>query len=252
MLCTALKGTMENEFLKRMEELALRAENRGVYSYSEFLSPTKLAEANQLSKITAVVAFGGAEFAERKVLRFGDFGYDEEYPIKILFIKPVNKKFAKAVSHRDFLGALLNLGIERDRVGDIFVKDNEAYIPVSETLCDFICDSLERVGANTVECRAVDVIPAIFAPEQEELTVSVASVRLDAIISRVYNLSREEGAELFKEGRVFANGRQIDAPSFTPSIGDVITVRGYGKATYGGECGKSARGKLRIKVNRFK
>ena len=110
----------EKRFIDRINELALRAFERGVYVYSDFLNPTEEAEVNAAGCPVPVTFYGGSVFCERKMAAFGDFGYEKNFPLSVLEITPKSEKFFKPVTHRDFLGALLGLGIERGKVGDIF------------------------------------------------------------------------------------------------------------------------------------
>ena len=120
----------EEELLyKRFIELSKKSEN-GYYLFSDFLGLNEQSIFNEAklkfghSKYTL---FGGANGCERIMVRFGDaeeFGYEEEFPIKIILAEPKAPKFADKLTHRDFLGAILNLGIERKAIGDIIIKEN--------------------------------------------------------------------------------------------------------------------------------
>ena len=94
---------------------------------------------NELSYVT-VTAYGGTNDCERVMLRFGDgelCGYDEEFPIVCIEISPVSEKFGEALTHRDYLGALMNLGIERSTFGDIVIKDKRAFLFCSEKMAPY-------------------------------------------------------------------------------------------------------------------
>ena len=115
---------------KRYEELADRARQSSIYTYSSFHSPETAGLAYEAAEDREITMWGGAENAERVVVRFGDpkeIGYEEDFPIRILYVRPKQEKFADHLTHRDFLGAILNLGIERDVIGDIIVTERSAY-----------------------------------------------------------------------------------------------------------------------------
>ena len=98
---------------------------------------------------------GGYQDAERVMLRFGGeelMGYEEEFPISCLKVSPVSAKFADVLTHRDYLGALMNLGIERDRLGDILIAGNEAFIFCTSSMADFITENLVKVKHTSVSC----------------------------------------------------------------------------------------------------
>ena len=103
--------------LKRYEELAVRSRSAGIYTYSTFHSRETASLAFEAASEKEVMLWGGTENSERVVARFGaeeEIGYNEDFPICILCVKPKQSKYSDALTHRDFLGAILNLGIERD------------------------------------------------------------------------------------------------------------------------------------------
>jgi RNA-binding protein YlmH len=103
-----------------------------------------------------------------------------------------------------------------------------------------------------VRCEIVTSIPQSLEPKAEEITASVASLRLDAILCRVLNLPRDGGAQLIRDGYVFVSGRQEESASYVPKENEIITVRGYGKLCFCGIKGTSAKGRLQITVKKYK
>ena len=135
----------ENELLKkRFTELANKSYNAGIYLFTDFLGLAEQAvfnEAKAAFRHIPYTAFGGAAGAERIMIRFGDtesFGYTEDFPIVCIKAEPVSQKFADKLTHRDFLGAILNLGIQRSTLGDIPIIDNVGYIFAKEDIAPFI------------------------------------------------------------------------------------------------------------------
>ena len=152
----------QQQNLNRYTELADRARRSGFYTYSTFHSRETSSLAFDVASEKELKMWGGTENSERVVVRFGDpeeLGYDEEFPIRILFIEPKQAKYSEVLTHRDFLGAILNLGIERDMVGDILVQNNSAYCFVLEKLADVFCSDLDRVKHTAVRCTIVDEVP---------------------------------------------------------------------------------------------
>jgi len=242
---------MDENLKNRILELNGRAQNRGYYTYTEFLNPTAILEVKQTFKEEGVTCFGGAEWCERQIVRFGDFGYEEEFPLAVLKIAPVGEKFCSTVTHRDFLGAILNLGIERDRVGDIFTDGKVGYVCLHESVVELILAELCSVGRNKVRCEIKGTVPEEFRPKTEKLRVSVASLRIDAVICRAFNLPREDGAKLCKEGRVFVDGRLVESASYVPKEGETVAVKGYGKLRFCGINGTSSRGRTFLDVEKY-
>ena len=244
-----------DSLIKRIEELSLRAESRNIFTFTDFLSPPVIENIKRLPQCKNAVFFGGSEVSERKIARFGDeeeLGYSESFPVKLLKIKPKGEKFSGELTHRDFLGAVLSLGIEKDKTGDIFVKNNTAYVFVNETVADFIIKELSSVGREAVSVSEEQTLPEEFYPEIIKKTVNVSSLRLDAIISRLYNLPRESAVELIKNGKIFVNGVLLQKTFYEPKEGDVIAVRGFGKFVFESVTGTSSKGRLFVSVSVYK
>ena len=198
--------------------------------------------------------FGGAEFATRKIARFSPLSaeYNAAYPVSVIEIAPSSKTFAHAVTHRDFLGAIMNLGIDRGKTGDIFVENNVGFLVVKYELAAFIAQNLQKVGANTVRCNILESLPESLAPKTEKLNVNVASPRIDAIICRTFNLPRETGSKLVSLGKVFINGKECNSNAYSPKENDTIAVRGYGKFVFRGINGTSSKGRTFVCIEIYK
>lgn len=239
---------------KRLIELADKAYSRNIYTYTPFLG---LAQQQAFYAVEREVSYagvkmeGGAPLCERKIIRFGDPGYEEEYPIATVEIMPRTPKFAEKLTHRDFLGAVMNLGIERDVVGDIFLQGQGALLFCHETIADYLIENLNQVRHTNVLCKMVEGEVMPQSAEPEKISVTVSSVRADGVISKVYNLSREQSRELFNNGRVFINGIQTENASCQLKEEDAVTVRGFGKFICYGQTGVSKKGKSRVEVGVF-
>ena len=245
----------ERELLKkRFVELASKAERGVYYTFTHFLG---LDEQSAFSEVSREIrakwrAYGGVEGTERVVVRFGDeeeIGYDMPYPIVCVKAEPRAEKFADKLTHRDFLGAILNLGIEREMVGDIIIRANVGYIFLIEDIADYVLSSLERVKHTDVRLSRVDELPdeALFKTEERRITVQ--SERIDAVIAKVFNLSRDDAQGLIRKRLVFVEGRECSDNSRTPKPGERISVRGYGRIIYRGTDGSlTRRGKLAVYV----
>lgn len=185
--------------------------------------------------------------------RFGDperLGYEEEFPIVCIKATPAAPKFADALTHRDLLGAVMNLGIEREVLGDIFLREGEAYFFAEEKIAPFLLENLKRA-------KHTDLRPTIVTPptdllvRTEEMTVQVGSERLDAVIARVFSLSREEAQSLFPKGLVYLDGRATESPSALPREGNIVSVRTFGRFLYRGVVSFSRKGKLNVLVEKY-
>ena len=248
--------TDELELLgNRLIELSRKADN-GYFTFTDFLGLQEqavLATVKQrlCSKHTA---FGGAVGAERVMVRFGapeDIGYEEEFPIVCLKVAPRSEKFADRLTHRDFLGTILALGIERSCVGDIVIRDNVGYVFLKDQIAEYVSDSLTRVKHTDVRCEIVDGAPEGELYKTEMKRIQANGERLDAIIAKVFCMSRDDASLLFKKRLVFADGREIESVSYNPKEGQVISVRGFGRFIYLGYASLSKKGKKNIDVELY-
>ena len=243
---------------KRMLELAQRSYSHGVYTFTSFLGLSEQQAFYDIQRDIAYAGYdmdGGSSLCERKMIRFGSpdaLGYEEPYPIQCLKIEPMTPKFAEQLTHRDFLGAVMNLGIERDTVGDIFVQDKGAVVFCQEGIASYLTDYLKQVRHTQVKCSVVEAADCLSSPVTEKLTLSVASLRIDTVVSKVYNIARSRSLELFRAGRVFVNGRLTENNSYTLGNGDAVTARGFGRFVYMGEQGETRKGKIRINVEIYR
>ena len=250
--------TQDTELLKkRFIELARKADNSGYFTFTDFLG---LAEQSAFSEIKKDLrgikyeVFGGAEGAERVIVRFGsedELGYSMPYPISIIKVEPASQKFAEKLTHRDFLGAILNLGIERDTLGDIVIIDNVGYIFALDDIANYIADSLIRIRRTDVNATIVTDLPEGELYRTERKTIQISSERLDAVVAKVFSLSRDDAQSLFKKRLVYANGKEIDSSSYTPKENEKISVRGHGRFIYIGTQSLSKKGKLNVAIDLY-
>ena len=244
----------DNELLRRrFSELARRSDAQATYTFTDFLG---LAEQSILKtrgrelRGVGTELFGGTLGCERLGARFGseeERGYTEDYPIVCIKAVPKNKKYAEALTHRDYLGAILNLGIERETLGDIAITEEATYIFALSGIADFIISNLTRVR-HTDLTLSLSEPPSEALFRTEERKIQVSSERLDAVIARVYSLSREDAQGLFVKRLVFADGREIQSSSYSPKEGEIISVRGHGRFLYIGQVGTTRKGRLNVAV----
>ena len=229
---------------KRFEELSFRAANRYYTTFSDFLNMEEQSELLALRLESPFKLFGGYDGAERCVAAFGDDCEECHFPISYLKIEPSSKKFADKLIHRDFLGSLMGLGIKRETLGDIIIKDNVGYLMCLDSVADYIADNLGKVKHTSVKCSAVDQLPDGVQSEPVEQQEIVASLRIDVLAAAVYNLSRSAVKELFTQRKIFVNSALCENFSFIPKEGDIISVRGKGRFKFGGTLGKTKKGRL--------
>lgn len=248
----------EDEFLqKRIVDLANQSYRNNVYTFTGFLNPAEqdlfyraLPEIGEVE----YTFFGGVDGCERQVLRFGgeeSLGYEESFPISCIEMKPLMLKFAETLSHRDFLGALMNLGVERTTLGDIFLEGKTGYVFCLKKVEEYIVQNLTKIRHTTVKCTILKEIPKAAAPKLEPVTLIVSSLRLDGIIAKHFHLSRSQSLLLFREKKVFVNGRCMENNSGVCKEDDVVSVRGFGKFIYKGCLHETKKGNLSIALEKY-
>lgn len=229
---------------KRFSELASRAERTGIPQETKFLNMAEQSELLSLGLDAAL--FGGYDGAERRIAVFGaDEGFKPG--IAVLRIAPASRKFADDLTHRDFLGSLTALGINREVLGDIVIKDGEGYLICLESIAPFVIENLKEVKRTSVNC-AYSSVPDEIVSGGEEKSLVVASERLDALIAAVYDLPREEAKALSEKGLVFVNARLAQKGGAVIPEGSVVSVRGKGRFVYLGLERETKKGKMRVRV----
>ena len=181
---------------------------------------------------THPILVGGHKHFTRAVVMFGSeelFGYQGEVPVVCARISPVFDKFAETLSHRDYLGALMNLGIERYLIGDILVDEKCAYIFCMSHIMDLLKEQLGQVRHTRVAVEEVVWEETGYIQKYKRKEGFVASMRLDVLVSQAYGLSRTSSDKLLKAQKVFHIGRLCISSGQKIRQGDIISVRGYGK-----------------------
>ena len=243
--------------IARMMELAQTAYRQNRYTFSHFLTPAELTLLDEMSSELNFVDFdtyGGNENCERQMVRFGSermFGYEEEYPIAVLLIEPLSAKFAETLEHRDYLGAVMNLGLERDVLGDILIREKTAYLFCMENIADYLVASLDKIKHTNVKTGRIEGEIEGLQKTLKDMEVMVQSPRFDAVIAAVGRLSRSEAQQLFRDKKVLLNGRVCENNSMILKEGSVFSARGHGKYIYEG-CGNTTRkGRVYVQLKKY-
>ena len=247
----------EDLFEKRMKDLSGQSFGQGRYTFSNFLDLYEQSVFSSMvrrEKLTSYQIFGGYENAERKMVRFGspeEFGYEEDYPISLLHIRPLSGKFAEKLSHRDYLGALMHLGIERNLIGDIIVMEQEAYVFVKDTIGPFLMQEWGKVRHTMIDICEIPFREFHYDPEYEIQKGFVPSFRLDVMVGFFCKTSRSESSNLIKGQKVFVNSQLTESNSHMVKEGDILSVRGYGKAVFEEVTGQSKKGRHCITMKKY-
>lgn len=245
----------EELLMKRIQDLAKLAELKYMVTYSDFLN---LNEQNILHQTLQKFPWiqcetsGGYEGAERQIAAFlPDAPSYVNHPISCIRIEPLNVKFAEALTHRDVLGALMHLGIERSKMGDIAVCTDQFYLFCHESMAELICSELTKVRHTSVRCTITDLTDFQYKPAVKSISGSVASVRLDALMSVAFQSSRSSLLSLISDGKVFVNGKLITTNAYTPKEGDLISARGEGKFRFVSAQGQTKKGRCIVRIEKY-
>ncbi|MBR3302234.1 MAG: hypothetical protein IKI73_06195 [Firmicutes bacterium] len=254
-------------------------EKRCTATWTDFLTPAEAAEAEDICRGLCAGTDvewsleGGWEDAERRICMFRpaelwvdsaatpedqagasadcpDSGSAAELPICVLRISI--PKGSPKLTHRDYLGSLLGLGIERAVTGDIFVREDGADAVVLSDMADYLAQNLVSVGRASVSCEVLDVSQLITGVQQtKEIRDTVASLRLDSICASAFRTARGKAQDAIKAGLVSVNGRQCLKPDTELKEGDRISCRGKGRAVLAEVGGRTRKDRITVKLNQI-
>ncbi len=195
-----------------------------------------------------VIFYGGYDGAVRMMM--GVNCVEDEFPIT-----PVRFDYNSDVSklsHRDFLGALMSLGINRNTIGDIAVFDDFCVAFIKNDVLSFVMSQLNKVKNVKVIPSVCDISSLQFADDFDTYNLTVSSLRLDVFVASVCNLSRDKASKLIKSDMVAINHKIENSVSKNIAEGNTVTIRKYGKFVFSEINGLSQKGKYRISVKRFR
>lgn len=246
---------MEEQTEKRLREMAERSWSRGIPCFTDFLDLSGQAVLSRIRRSLSqpeIQLFGGAEGCERVMAGFGVSAEERDaFPIACLKVSPLGAKFAADLSHRDVLGSLMSLGFERSLLGDIVLREKEAWVFCAERIADFICDSLGSVRHTAVKAVRADTLPDGELYRVRRETVQVSSERMDALVAHAFQMSRGDAQALFPAGKVFLDGAECLRTDAAPREGQIVSVRGMGRFRYLGAESRSRKGKWNIIIERY-
>lgn len=247
----------EEHFLKnRFLELANIAYERNIYTFTDFLNINEINILNTYSNILPPVRIelsGGNSYAERKIAIFSAFDicYEQEPPITVIKIAPINSQYADILNHRDFLGAILNLGINRNKIGDIFISDNIAYIYCIDEIAAYIVENLRKIKHTLIKSEICNISELDIKPELKQIKGTVANIRLDSLIATAFGTSRNSIISFIESGKVFVNGKLITSNGYAVKEKDIVSVRGKGRFIFDGALGMTKKGRNVISIHLY-
>lgn len=248
----------------RITDLWNRTLNGEYINHTNFMAPDQQAFAMQVLRDEHIPTkegsgayslwAGGHEEADRRALVFVPAYLDEalaraqimsgEEVLTCVRIRPVQARFSDPLTHRDYLGSILNLGITREQVGDILPDEGGAWVFVIREIAPFVCDELRRVRHTSVYCEIVPPSSCTAVIRTRQCSGSVSSERLDSLVALVFHLSRAGAQQLIEHEKIQVEGRTVTSLSYRPAAGERISVRGHGKFRYLGAGGLTRKGRI--------
>lgn len=234
------------------------AQRRGIPAHTQFLSPAQRVAVEHLINASGHprhLFAGGYEGAERTVCVFlPDWLEEEDWPsgdhplAALQFTASAGAK----LSHRDWLGSIMGLGLTREKIGDLLVEENRCQAIMLAETAGILRSQLEKVGRYPVS--GADLSLEDLAPPARTVKVirdTFATLRLDAVAASAFSLSRSKASALISSGRVSLNHVECTKPDRTVSEGDIITCRGSGKCVVKQITGQSKKGRIMAELERY-
>lgn len=241
--------------LARVYDRVTAAERRNVPTATAFLSAREQALTQQLLRGTELHFFGGTDGAERKMCCWLPDYLDEAWLLSEEGpCAAVRAEFfaRDSLTHRDFLGALMGAGIKRETVGDIFVSEGQCDFLVTREILPYVLQNLTSAGRAKLTLRQL-ALSELRVPEEKVRTVrdTVASLRLDSIVSAGFSISRAKAALYIESGKTELAHLPCVKTDRAVAEGDVISVRGLGKIRLEEITGTTRKGRTGVKISRF-
>jgi photosystem II S4 domain protein len=251
-----LKGIENRETAVRVIDQAEQAIKTWEVVCTDFLSPPELMEAQQiLGRLTEVssLAWGGYAQAERQrvAIARAELPLDTTQ-VAIAALDLSGNFLFDPATHRDFLGALLGTGIVREKVGDLIVLgERGAQVIVVPEMVEFLQVHLKQVRSVPVKVQPIELHELkIRDPKKKEMTTVEASMRLDAIASAGFGMSRSKMADLITAGDVRVNWKEVTQSSHQLKMGDLVAIRGKGRLEIG-DVAVTKKDRYRVQLTRF-
>lgn len=246
-------------FLAALEDKFRQCSSQYRTTYTGFLDLRQKSMAEKLcrelckdSPEVSYCFFGGYEEAERTVcLFFPDYETpDTCHPLQVLRVKKAQG--GRALSHRDYLGALTGLGVKREMIGDILPDEEGADLLILEEICEFLLLHYDKAGSTSLAAEAVELNELCIPKRQTVLRKdTVASLRLDNVVASAFSLPRAKAAAAIGSGLVFLNGLQAEKTDMQVKEGDKLVLRGKGKAFLRRVGSRTRKDRIFIETERY-
>lgn len=249
------RGTEGEEAAVKLVDIAEQVQRSQKFRISDFLDPygQEIAETVAANYPSLRLDFsGGYTGAERQRALFIDRDFGGSPAFDIAYVKASWNGQYEHIGHRDVLGALMNLGFERSRLGDIIMGSAQAGIVTDSKMADYIITNLVQIGHSKVTCKLADI--ATIPPKEEkykELRATVASLRVDSIAAAGYGISRSRAAADIDADKLKLNWQPVKGASQTVKEGDTLSLRGRGRLEVAEVRGQTKKGRIGVLLKRY-
>ena len=245
------KDDDEKLFLAKILDTVNACNKYSKNSYTNFIDPSQQMLIKE-KILAAHTFFGGYDGAERKILcvalPFAEINLDE-FPISVLRVDNLSDF---PLTHRDYLGSVLALGLKREKIGDILTDYQGAYIILMKDILAYVMDNLKKIGNKGVNVREVSVKDIVIKSKEVQIKyITSASMRLDAIISSALHISRADALDVISAKRVSVNHKLCEKASYLLNQKDLVSVRGYGRIKIAGIGRLTKKGRINVEIERF-
>ncbi len=248
-------------------DLKEKCASESIVVSSNFLSVDEISAVSETERINSKYVdtyyYGGYDAADRKIVVFVPkfYGIDdgelinflngEGYnPIQVLNVK--KDRFSAPLRHRDYLGALMGLGIKREVLGDIIINESGCSIFCLKSISSYILENFNQAGRGKLTVSLGDLNNFNLQESKiETVFLSVASLRLDCLVAAAFRLSRNTAVEGISQGLVYVNSEQIIKNDFILKQGDKLVFRGRGKTVIDEITGESKKGRIHLNIKRY-
>lgn len=229
--------------------------NIGVPIYTkEFVTPDIFMKLKASENKLGVMVEGNGVFeeCERRMIKFSTY-QDSSVNFEFNVLLICNKSKFRNLTHRDYLGSVMALGIKRTLFGDLVVDGNRCFIPVASQVSNYIVENLNQIADCPCTVEILNDLEAnIPKINFEERTIIATSLRIDNIIPGICNVSRAKGTELINGGAVLLNYQICDRKDKIVEINDTITIRGFGKFKVKTIIGETGKGRIKLLMGKYK
>ncbi len=246
----------ERSFAERVLEWSERVSNTHTQYITDFVDPRHLEIINNIVNSYNDLAMffdGGYQNAERvRVLILDDYLLSDYHDVGITIFEINSIDKYNIIHHKDVLGALLNLGIKREKFGDILLSSSKQQFIVAKEIADYIQMEMKAIGKSKISLKEIERDLLCNVAEQYQVIVfTVSSLRVDSVISSIYNISRTKATEMINKNLLKVNWRIIDRVDKRLNEGDIISLRGYGRNVFIENQGITKKGRYRVKIRKI-